>query len=658
MGNQSTSVKSKSSLFSKRSKHGVSPLMLPTSLKKGLSPQTKSTGARPKETIETLNNIATNSTFCFKTKASTFDQISEETPRLAQTIPTSEANSNSPTTLEDLDAKKSFQYKKGPPIGQGSIGKVYECLNLSSGELLAVKEVKFYGDITRLQNYVEALKREVTVYKELSHPNVIKYFAIDIYEVNKDSEAMIDMISEYVSGGSIKVLVSKFDKLDERVISSYTKQILEGLSYLHSQDILHRDMKSSNVLIDACGTAKLTDFGCFKSLSKFVEANHQEYRKSPVPNKSSVYWTAPEVLMKKSQGKPADIWGVGCVVIDMLTGYAPWSTLNSNIDQISKHIISGVTPPIPNTVSETCQDFLHQVFRFRPEDRPTAFELLDHPFIRESLPSLTYIDMEGSQTLQLSQTGIKSIENIQEDIYSRPSSTSKPQSQNDFVENTPKNYQQEQKRDPKQLSVHVGQSKVIPNRSNKRTNTSVLNQSLNNPVEPEKSIIMPKLTIKRVSSQEILRDESGLTPGKSSDRLNTGPKEHKIIQSPTFKTITKEVSPQEASKYNFNFTPIRNSFFNDRSQKGIHISVPLNNQPEPTHEAIESRNVITPLDNSNEVNIKQSEEKQEQPISLSQMEEEEKRKMELRRRYEEEMEQELLDMNQSNTSEIWGLRAH
>jgi len=650
MGNQSSSVKSKSSLFSKRSKHGVSPLMLPKSLKKDLSPQIKSTSMHPNQTIETLNNIGNNSTFSFKTKASTFDQLSENTPRLGQTIPTSEANSNSPTTLEDLDAKKPFQYKKGPPIGQGSIGKVYECLNLSSGELLAVKEVKFYGDITKLQNYVEALKREVTVYKELTHPNVIKYYAIDIYEVNKDSESMIDVISEYISGGSIKVLVSKFDKLDERVISSYTKQILEGLSYLHSQDILHRDMKSSNVLIDACGTAKLTDFGCFKSLAKFVETNHQEYRKSPIPNKPSVYWTAPEVLMKKSQGKPADIWGVGCVVIDMLTGYAPWSNLNSNIDQISKQIISGIIPPIPNTVSEACQDFLNQVFRFRPEDRPTAYELLDHPFIRDSLPSLTCIDMEGSQTLQLSQTGIRSIENIQEDIYSRPSSTSKPQSQNDFIENTPKNYQQEQKRDPKQLSVHVGQSKIIPSRSNKRTNTFTLNQSLNNPVEPEKSILMPKLTIKRVSSQEILRDEGGLTPGKSSDRLNTGPKEHKIIQSPTFKTITKEVSPQEASKYNFNFTPIRNSFFNDRSRKGIPISVPLNNQPEPTPEpiTIESRNNV--IESQNEV--------KEKPMSLNQMEEEEKRKMELRRKYEEQMEQELLDMNQSNTSEIWGLRAH
>ena len=100
-------------------------------------------------------------------------------------------------------------------------------------------------------------------------------------------------------------------------------------------------MKSSNVLIDACGTAKLTDFGCFKSLDKFVEANGQDIRKSPAQSKSSVYWAAPEVVMKKSQGKPSDVWGVGCVVLEMLTGCAPWGNLNTNLDHICKLIMSG-----------------------------------------------------------------------------------------------------------------------------------------------------------------------------------------------------------------------------------------------------------------------------------------------------------------------------
>jgi len=86
--------------------------------------------------------------------------------------------------------------------------------------------------------------------------------------------------------------------------------------------------------------------------------------------------------MKKSQGKPADIWGVGCVVIEMLTNSPPWGSLNLSLDLVSKQIMSGAMPPLPSTISEECQDFLNQVFRFRPEDRPTACELLDHPFIR------------------------------------------------------------------------------------------------------------------------------------------------------------------------------------------------------------------------------------------------------------------------------------
>jgi len=271
--------------------------------------------------------------------------------------------------------------------------------------------------------------------------------------------------------------------------------------------------------------------------------------------------------------------------------------------------------------------------------------------------------MEGSQTLHLSQTGIKSIENLQEEARSRPSTTSsKPRSQNNlFFPEEPK----------QQLSIHVGgENKIIPNRSRKRSSTSGLNQSIKqNEIEnsaeitPTSDSIVPKLTIKRVSSQETLRDDGILTPGKTSDRLNTGPKEHKIVQSPTFKTISKAISPQEASKYNFNYTPIRNSFFNERSRKA---SIPINSQPESSRERhTETTGSTTNQEENAYLNTselrKQQEElaaQPEEPTNLFTEDDEEKRKMELRRKYEEQMQQELIDMNQSNTSEIWGLRAH
>jgi len=95
------------------------------------------------------------------------------------------------------------------------------------------------------------------------------------------------------------------------------------------------------VLIDACGTAKLTDFGSFKNLHKFVEAERTGHKRSLSSLNESICWTAPEVLMKKSQGKPSDIWSLGYVVLEMLSGLNPWKTLNTSLDNIYKLITSG-----------------------------------------------------------------------------------------------------------------------------------------------------------------------------------------------------------------------------------------------------------------------------------------------------------------------------
>lgn len=117
---------------------------------------------------------------------------------------------------------------------------------------------------------------------------------------------IVDIALEYVSGGSIKVLVDKFNNLEEKVVSSYTRQILEGLCYLHRNNIVHRyclgslfelilnrNLKATNILIDASGTIKLSDFGTLR-FDRFSEENPQENNKNS-PSKNPLYWLAPEV---------------------------------------------------------------------------------------------------------------------------------------------------------------------------------------------------------------------------------------------------------------------------------------------------------------------------------------------------------------------------
>jgi len=153
---------------------------------------------------------------------------------------TGENWNNTSNMCDDSIQKKSAHYKKGPLIGKGTSGEVYECLNLNTGELVAIKEIKLYGEIEKMQPTITALLKENVQFRMLNHQNIIRYYETEILEAKDQSHLLIDIALEYVSGGSIKVLVDKFNNLEEKVVSSYTRQILEGLCYLHRNNIVHR----------------------------------------------------------------------------------------------------------------------------------------------------------------------------------------------------------------------------------------------------------------------------------------------------------------------------------------------------------------------------------------------------------------------------------
>ncbi|XP_027774074.1 mitogen-activated protein kinase kinase kinase 1-like isoform X2 [Solanum pennellii] len=219
---------------------------------------------------------------------------------------------------------KSWQ--KGDFLGSGSFGTVYEGFT-DDGFFFAVKEVSLI-DPGNQQSLLQ-LEQEISLLSRFRHRNIVRY-----HGTNKD-ESKLYIFLELVTKGSLASVYRKY-RLRDSHVSDYTRQILSGLHYLHSREVMHRDIKCANILVDANGSVKLADFG----LAKATQMNNIK------SCKGTAFWMAPEVVNRKSNGygTPADIWSLGCTVLEMLTGQIPYSHLEGGFEpEACSIIISGLT---------------------------------------------------------------------------------------------------------------------------------------------------------------------------------------------------------------------------------------------------------------------------------------------------------------------------
>ena len=165
--------------------------------------------------------------------------------------------------------RRVSKFSLGQVLGQGSFGKVFMCIDSSTLEIMAMKQVQFpdvcNNDDRRLKSRKEeilnAINVEIDLLKRLEHRNVVQYI-----DSHYDSNNCFNIFLEYVSGGTLKALIKELVGLDERLIRSFTSQILQGLDYIHSQNVIHRDIKASNILVTEDGRVKISDFGISKKL--------------------------------------------------------------------------------------------------------------------------------------------------------------------------------------------------------------------------------------------------------------------------------------------------------------------------------------------------------------------------------------------------------
>ncbi|KAM4712572.1 serine/threonine-protein kinase PAK 6b isoform 2-T3 [Anableps anableps] len=249
-------------------------------------------------------------------------------------------------------------------IGEGSTGVVCIAREKHSGRQVAVKMMD-----VRKQQRRELLFNEVVIMRDYQHPNVVQMFRSALVEDE------LWVIMEYLQGGALTHIIGE-TRLNEEQIATVCEGVLQALSYLHSQGVIHRDIKSDSILLTLDGRIKLSDFGFCAQISKDVPK-----RKSLV---GTPYWMAPEVISKTPYGTEVDIWSLGIMVVEMVDGEPPY--FNETPISAMKKLRDEAAPSIKNVqrVSPVLKDFLGCMLTRDTPQRSAAADLLEHPFMLQA----------------------------------------------------------------------------------------------------------------------------------------------------------------------------------------------------------------------------------------------------------------------------------
>eukprot|EP01133_Synstelium_polycarpum_P014871 gene14871-17585_t len=261
---------------------------------------------------------------------------------------------------EELD--KVFEFQE--VLGTGSFGIVHKAANRDNNYVLAIKVIPLKDS--------SEIEKEITILKKCKSSHIVSYFG----SCHQNDNLWILM--DYCSMGSIRDMLEMTNKtLNEKQIATIVQQALKGLHYLHSNQIIHRDIKAANILLNEESIVKLADFGVSAQLETELSKSN-EFIGTPL-------WMPPEIIQKKPYDNKCDIWSLGITIIEMAEGYPPYWNMPPTRAML---MIPNKQPPTltkPHHFSNDLNDFIARCCQKDPEKRPSALELLQHPFIQSSI---------------------------------------------------------------------------------------------------------------------------------------------------------------------------------------------------------------------------------------------------------------------------------
>ena len=285
--------------------------------------------------------------------------------------------------LEREACKTDFESLEDKSIGKGGFGSVWKVRHKVTKQIYAIKVIN--KDSIVKQNMVEQTNREIEIMYKLDHPHIIK-----LYSHFEDDEDFC-LIMQIASKGQLYSIIKRLKRLDQRTAAQYMREVISAIKYLHTRNppIIHRDIKPENILLDNDGRCKLADFGW----SNFEDGNKFRDTYCGTPE-----YLAPEMVTKSGHNESVDIWALGVLIFEMLTGRTPFNYTGDRIQLFNN--IKTLRIVWTDDFPQLAKDLVGRILRLNPKDRLTLDRIINHqwfkdvPIIKPVLSPINYTERQ------------------------------------------------------------------------------------------------------------------------------------------------------------------------------------------------------------------------------------------------------------------------